>query len=530
MKFFYRIVIILIMYGCASQSGLSGGEKDITPPKIIDAKTMPKNNSINFNSQKIEIQFNEFIRLEKPNQNIVITPLTAEKPIYEIRGKKIIVNLKSELDDNTTYIINFGTSISDINEGNKLNNFSYVFSTGNEIDSLTLNGSVYGSFTKKPLKEILVGLYKNNEDSTVIKEQPYYFNPSREDGSFSFKNLKEGIYTLVAIEDLNNNLKYDPFSDGIAFLDSSISVKYDTLKQPIVLSLFTEQKEKNRVKEKKYNYPGEVTLTLDKKSAETTIKLINNKFSDLSTEKVFATTDSMSFWLREIDSISELKMVIEIESQTSDTISLKLRKPKIIQDSLLDFKTNTINDLPYFEPVNLTFNSPITRVNSDLISFIIEDSSQVGFSIIKENNLVSLSSQLKEDENYSITILPNAFEDLYGRTNDTINLFFTTIPANQYGSLILNYEKENNETQHIIQLVKDDKVINESIVNQGKETIEYKNLMPGNYQLKTIEDQNNNGKWDTGNYLLRKQPELVKLFEDKIDLKGGWDLDLTWKN
>ncbi len=530
MKSIYFLFIILLSVGCAQQSGLSGGNKDITPPQVEEDKTIPKNNAINFNTNKIEIGFNEFIRLEKPNQNIIITPLTTEQPTYEIKGKKVVVTLKSKLDENTTYIINFGNSISDITEGNRLSNFNYVFSTGSEIDSLTLNGSVYNAFTKEPQKEILVGLYKSDLDSIAIKERPYYFNPTKQDGSFAFKNLKKGKYTLVAIEDKNNDLKYNPYTDGVAFLDSSITIKYDSTAQSINLSLFTEAKGKNRVTEKKYTHPGKVTLILEEKTTEIKVDLLNNIFADNTKNKKFVNTDSITFWINEVDSVSEVKIITEIINQEADTTFLKIRKPKVSKDTILKFKTNTTNDLSYFDPVKIEFNTPIKEMDKSLIKLLNEDSIELEFDIEKENNIVSISSQLKEDIDYQITILPNAFKDLYSGTNDTINLFFKTIPPNQYGSLILHYEKQNKSEQHLIQLIKEGLVIKETIVSNSSETIEYKNLSPGNYLLKTIEDKNNNGKWDTGDYLLKKQPELVKLFEDKIDLKGGWDLDLTWKN
>lgn len=530
MKVIYYIILVFLSVSCAQQSGLSGGNKDTTPPQVEEDKTIPENNATNFNATKIEIGFNEFIRLEKPNQNIIITPSATEQPTYEVKGKKIVVTLKNKLDENTTYIINFGNSISDITEGNRLGNFNYVFSTGSEIDSLTLNGSVYNAFTKEPEKEILVGLYKSAIDSIAINEQPYYFNPTKQDGSFAFKNLKKGKYTLVAIDDKNNDLKYNPYTDAVAFLDSSITIKYDSATQPINLSLFTEAKGKNRVTEKKYTHPGKVTLILEEKTTEVKVDLVNNLFADNTKNKKFVNTDSITFWVNEVDSIPELKIITEFENQEADTTFLKIRKPKVFKDTILKFKTNTTNDLSFFDPVKIEFNAPINSVDKNLIKLMGEDSIELEFSIEKENNIVSISSQLKEDVDYQITVFPMAFKDLYNRTNDTINLFFKTIPPNQYGNLILHYEKQNKNEQHLIQLIKEGLIINEKIVSSSSETIEYKNLSPGNYLLKTIEDKNNNGKWDTGDYLLKKQPELVKLFEDKIDLKGGWDLDLTWKN
>lgn len=530
MKHLLYIIIIGILTSCAQQSGLSGGLRDTVGPIADETRTIPKNKSINFTSTKIEIGFNEFIRLDKPNQNIIITPSIANKPTYEVKGKKVIIDINNELDKNTTYIINFGSSISDITEGNKIESFNYVFSTGDKIDSLTLNGFVYDAFSKETQKEILVGLYQSNADSTAITDKPYYFSPTKPDGSFAFRNLKEGTYNLLAIEDNNGNLKYDPYSDKIAFIDSSIVIQYDTLDNPIILSLFEEEKQENRIKEKKYDYPGKVTLKLEKESIETKIRMMNNKFSNDSSEMIYKYSDSISFWVKDIDSLTELKMIIEIENQEVDTVFLKTRTPKQFNDTILIAKPNTINNLPYFESLNLTFKTPLKRINSELISLIDEDSIKIDFSTSKTNNIAIITSKFEEDLSYQATILPGGLEDIYNRKNDTINLFFNTIPPNQYGNLILHYKKRNNESQHIIQLIQEGKIINQTIISELEQTLEYKNLNPGNYQLKTIEDNNNNGKWDTGDYLLKRQAELVKLFEDKIDLKGGWDLDLTWKN
>jgi len=461
---------------------------------------------------------------------LYIKPALAEKPKYAVRGKKVVVELNNQLDENTTYIINFGNSISDITEGNKLPGFNYVFSTGNEIDSLTLTGFVFDAFTKKPKKNILVGLYLNNEDSTVLKEKPYYFGQTKNNGSFKFNNLKEGKYNLVALEDLNSNLKYDPFSDGIAFLDTMISVRYDTLDNPINLSLFTELKTTNRVEEKNYYHPGRLNLLLEKKSLATTINLVDNQFSDNTSSKKFSNTDSIVFWVSNIDSVSKLALTAKIDNQPIDTLLVKIRKPKKKRDSTLKFSANTIENLPHFELVTLTFKAPIKQVDSSLIQLINEDSISIPFSLEVESQTLYLMADLKADIDYTLSLLPQAILDLYGRTNDSINLLFHTIPENQYGSLILHYKKESPNTQHIIQLLQKGKVTEESIVTKAIETLNYKNLKPGNYQLKVIEDVNKNGVWDAGDYLKRKQPELVKLFEDKIDLKGGWDLDLTWEN
>ena len=530
-RLFFSVFPILFLVSCAQQSALSGGEKDTTAPVLDVAKTFPASRTTNFNATEIQIGFNEFIRLNNPKKNVVITPSLSFDPVYEVKGKKIIITLKDELAKNTTYLINFGNSISDITERNKIPNFNYVLSTGAEIDSLELAGSVYDAFSKTSEKEILVALYKTNKDSLALIEKPYYFTQTNKQGDFKFKNLKEGAYTLLAIDDKNGNYKFDPKSERIAFLDSFVSISSDSINQHqfVNLSLFEEEKEKIFISSKKYIHPGKVELVLNTKSKITTVTMLDNSFVDGGKVKEFKQKDTITFWVKKIDSISRINFIANIENFDADTTKVNVKKLKKNTDSILRYNTNTRDNVPFFENVIFTFKTPIAKVNNDYLKLIDEDSVAVPFQIKTERNKVFIVAQLKEDVDYELFAYPNAFIDAYSRTIDSTHLFFKVKPENKFGNLILHYQKET-ELPHILHLIKNGTVLEEIYIVEKTKTLTFSNLSVGNYTLKTIFDANNNKNWDTGNYLNILQPEKVKLFEDKIEIKAGWDVDLTWKN
>ena len=529
-KIYYILFLAFFSVSCAQQSGLSGGSRDLEAPVVDSTRTFPKNGSTYFNSNHIELTFDEFIQLSNPSQNIVVTPSLNTKPVYELKGKKLVIKFQEKLDSNTTYTVNFGNSISDITEGNKLLNYSYVFSTGAALDSLTLQGTVFDSYSKVTKDKVLVGLYKNSEDSVGLKQIPYYFTKTKENGSFVFNNIKEGKYTLLAIDDENNNLKYERFSESIAFLDSNVRVEYDTLNTAYNLSFFKEEKIDNWVTSKKYIHPGAIELRLTKKAEQTKITLLNTFFLDSLTERVFNNTDSIHFWITDFNSIETVHFISTIDNADGDTVSVKIKVPKTNSDTLLRFKTNTLANLAYFSPVTLTFTTPIKTVNKEQLVLMNEDSIHVPFEVTLKENEVKLIASFEESSEYELLINPNAFEDHYNTVNDSAHLFFSIVPAKLYGNIVLHYERSQEDNQHLVQLTQDNVVLEEFVVKEKLATIKFENLPAGSYQLKVINDKNNNGKWDTGDYLTRKQPELVQVFEDKIELKAGWDLDLTWKN
>lgn len=241
--------LILLLQGCAKIGTPTGGLKDITPPKYVDGD--PENRSTGFKGKEISFRFDEFIQFKDLNKELLVSPPLKVKPDVRLKDKAVKINLKNELAPNTTYTINFGKSISDLNEGNLLPDFEFVFSTGDQIDSLSVAGKALNAFDHKPLKDqvIMVMLYDNLADSAPLRQIPRYIGRANSDGLFAINNIHPDTLRLIAVNDVNGNLKYDPGAESIAFLDSFLVINANTVK-PLMFIKDTIKLEDNKKEER----------------------------------------------------------------------------------------------------------------------------------------------------------------------------------------------------------------------------------------------------------------------------------------
>jgi len=214
---------------------MSGGYKDELPPTLLSSK--PENYAVNFNSQKIELVFDEYIALKNVNQELIISPPLPKKPDVRIKNKSILIDLKNELRENTTYTLNFGKAIADNNEGNALTNFEFVFSTGSYLDSLSVKGTLTSAFNLQPSKDpFVIGLYDQTEDSIPLKSIPVYVGKTDEKGLFQINNIKADTFRIFALKDLNNNLIFDLPNEEIAFIDTFLLITPEFLSSlPVIV-------------------------------------------------------------------------------------------------------------------------------------------------------------------------------------------------------------------------------------------------------------------------------------------------------
>jgi hypothetical protein len=230
---FYLTTVVFIT-SCAQIVAPSGGDKDDIPPKVL--KEYPATKTTSFNEKRITIKFDEFIQLKDMEEQLVISPPMDPKPIIEVQGKNIVIELRGTLAPNTTYTINFGNSIVDNHENTVLSNYSYVLATGSLIDTLRIKGRIYNAFTTKPEKGILICLYPTDSfsDSTIIKQKPLYFTKTTETGFYSIHNLPQQQFMLVAFKDDNKNLKYDK-NESMAFYNGLITTSDTIPIEPLLL-------------------------------------------------------------------------------------------------------------------------------------------------------------------------------------------------------------------------------------------------------------------------------------------------------
>ncbi|MBT8221544.1 MAG: Ig-like domain-containing protein, partial [Eudoraea sp.] len=238
----FVFLVLLTVWQCAKRGSPTGGPRDTTPPELIAAE--PENFSLEFDTKRIRLYFDEYIKLEDVQNQLIISPPLKNQPEISPQGqasKYIEINLKDTLLENTTYTLNFGQSIVDNNEGNPNSFLTYVFSTGSYIDSLTVTGEVRDAFNRKADQFISVMLYELDTaytDSTIYKHPPYYLTNTLDSATtFQLQNLKAGKYLIRAIGDEGKNNLFDPKTDKIGFLQDTLELPTDT---SYVLTLFKE--------------------------------------------------------------------------------------------------------------------------------------------------------------------------------------------------------------------------------------------------------------------------------------------------
>lgn len=214
------LLTMIVAYSCASMGTPDGGPYDEEPPKFV--KSSPKPYAVNNKEKKITIEFDEFIKLEKTSEKVVISPPQLEQPEIKASGRKVLVNLVDSLKPHTTYTIDFSDAIVDNNEGNPLGNYSFSFSTGEAIDTLEVSGTVLAAADLEPVKGMMVGLHADLSDSAFVTKP--FDRVSRTDsrGHFIIRGIAPGKYRIFGLTDGNQNYLYDSKTEMIAFSDSVI--------------------------------------------------------------------------------------------------------------------------------------------------------------------------------------------------------------------------------------------------------------------------------------------------------------------
>ena len=226
-------LLIMMIYSCARMGQPDGGWYDDRPPQII--ATTPADNGTQVKDKKVVIYFDEFIKVEDATNNVVISPPQLEMPEIKGAGKKIVVELKDSLKENTTYTIDFSDAISDNNEGNPLGNYTFTFSTGNQVDTLEVSGAVLDAGTLEPVKGIMVGLYADLEDSAFTTKPLLRVARTDSRGRFIIRGVAKGKYRAYALQDMDGDYMYSQKGEMLAFSDRIIEpscgpdVRQDTI-------------------------------------------------------------------------------------------------------------------------------------------------------------------------------------------------------------------------------------------------------------------------------------------------------------
>ncbi len=535
------VICVALLSACAIISPPTGGEKDTTPPKLI--KALPENYSVHFTAKKIRLTFNEYVTFNLQKTPLVVSPPLRKIPEVSIRGKSIILSFDDTLIENTTYTFNFGSTISDLNEGNEFKNFRYVFSTGSVIDSLSLKGFVNDALTGLPAKEITVMLYEPNDDSVVYHKRPMFAALTNESGFFRFDNLPEKNFKILALKDGNSNYLYDLATEKIGFIDTLVkpfylladtSVKKSSVKD-ITIDIFQEKDSIQRLMKFFQPYKGMGVLYFAYPLETIHLKplYMNPKWEPII--EYNSSRDSIQFWYKPIAE-DTLSVELLVNGRPTDTLLIDQKKnsksgKNAFEKQKLSFSSNVQSEwLNHKDTLTILFASPIDSIKEGKI-LLFQDSSLIEPKFIvwqRNSRNLKILYPWKENTNYSFLIKDSLVQDLFGRFNDSLKVRFRVKPPEMYGTIALNVKPEKTEGPFVLQLLnKSGQVLDQKTVVQAQ-IVKFERLNPGEYSFKIIVDKNNNQKWDSGVFIKKKHPEKVLNLPGVITVRANWDSEVDW--
>jgi Bacterial Ig-like domain len=420
------LLCYLFFFACAKIVPPTGGPKDVTPPGLIPGKS-DSSMQTNFKQRSFELTFDEWVKLDNVAKQVVVTPPLEHTPDVKLKKRTVTFSFdeKEVLRDSATYVINFGDAIKDLNESIPAKNLRFVFSTGDYIDSLSVEGKVIDAFSGEPVKEVTVMLYDNLSDSVVYNERPFYLSKTSESGTFKIENVRADTFKVFVLEDKNFNYLFDMPSEKIGY-QSEPFILNDSVKINLTLELFEEEKGLRLVDKITERY-GKVTLIFNKPPDE---KLQVTFDPVLQRQHMVYEQDSLHLWYQPKDSVN-WSVYLQQDTLLYDTVKVKagsraafLAKAKVKLNEKLRGKREKHNRS---QPMIFEFNHPIASVDSNAF-VLLEDTALIKVKPILQLSVdtprvVRLQYRWKENVKYQLILTPGAVTDWYGLKNDSASIY-----------------------------------------------------------------------------------------------------------
>ena len=581
-KAFPVVTLVVMLYSCASIGRPDGGPYDETPPRFIGST--PAAGALNNQRTKVSLLFDEFIKLEKATEKVVVSPPQVQQPEIKASGKRIQVNLLDSLKANTTYTIDFSDAIVDNNEGNPLGNFTFTFSTGTQIDTMEVSGTVLDASNLEPIKGILVGLHSNLNDSAFTKLP--FDRVARTDsrGRFSIRGVAPGKYRIYGLMDADQTFTFNQKSEVIAFNDSLIiprmeerirmdtawvdSLTYDTiverkymhyLPDDLILRAFKEFNYSQYLIKSERLVPQKFTFYFAGQ-ADTlpTLKGLNFDERDAFVIEQNPRNDTIHYWVKDSLLFKQDTLAISLTYLYTDTLNqlvsrtdtLNLvskqkykkeepekKKKKTKKDEedepdptkFLPVNVGAPSSMDVYGSISLTFDEPIARFDSAAIHLKEKVDTlwkDIPFEFEQDSlNLkrFNLYYDWEPGNEYEFSVDSTAFHGIYGLFTDKIKQGFKVRKLEEYASITFLVTGADS-TAFVELLDAQDKVVRQRRLTDGGYA-DFYFLNPGKYCARLVNDRNGNGIWDTGNFEKGEQPEEVYYYNMILEPKANWDLD-----
>jgi len=554
LKFLVPSALVFYTLACATIVSPTGGPKDITPPKMVSSE--PTALSTNFQGNKLVLTFDEYIQLKTPEKFLLISPPLKKVPEINIRrGRDVVIRLEDSLMQNTTYNFYFGEAIVDLNESNPIPNFNFAFSTGKEIDSLSLSGSVTDAFTRLPAKGVFVGLYRDFSDSIPMKQIPVYVSRTSENGNFHFNNLASGKYCAMALMDGNNDYMFNlptemvgfssdsvqPYFNAINLNDTVAMKKVDLKKENLVsMTIFPQPDSAQRVLKSVIAAKNKLSIVFRYPTTNPSFRALNIPDSlPWALQEWNRTSDTLNAWL--LNKPDTLKLQIADRGIILDTITISTEmkvvgKPRNPEKApVLTFaSTAASRALGYNKPLLITFLNPVGEYDFSKIvctRIVAKDTNifkpEIKFTDSIRRHLL-LSYTWNATEKYDVYIPKATFTSIYKEACDSTHIAFQMKSAEEYGKFAVLINRKDKSFPVIVQLLSDKGTVVDQRIITSEKRADFGLLPPGKYGLKAIMDINANGRWDTGIFIKKIQPEKVIMHPKLFEVRMNWEDEETW--
>ncbi len=526
------LLLLLMAASCANRVAPTGGEKDTTPPKVLEA--VPENYALHFSAKEIRIKFDEYVSVNDLQNQLIVSPLTVKSPVVKTGKKELIIEVPDSLKPNTTYTFNFGKAIVDVHESNPLEDFKYVFSTGDYIDSLQLSGEVRDALSGSGTKGVTVLVYRKTgevaDDSLPLRQRPLYFARTNDKGMFRISNMAEGEYFVFAVEDKNGNYYCDrPSEESFAFLPRALHVPADSvvrlktsLEYPAALRMVKMSRVDRRAIQVYFNKPDQ------------DIRIMEFDGVVLKEDQLRWSPAHDTVTVFDMAGADSLKLVMSSKDVVFDTLQVRMIADKGDKEKELINRIKIISSPQDKGPAGVLRIQSQHPLKSGAAEIQLqEDSSKViSVPLIVENaayGLLRVDYPWKEGANYKLVLPPGHINSVFDARMDTARFSFRVADEKSTAILSVKLEGLNAGGKYIFQLLNEKSELLQETKCTGDTTIKYSYLSATSAKVRVIHDLNGDGHWTPGSYAARVQPEPVFNSPDKLTLRANWELETIIK-
>lgn len=522
-------ISVALLQSCAQMASPPGGKKDTLAPKVV--QSAPLNKSKNFRGKKLELSFNEYVTVKNLNQELLITPNIGT---YEtrIRPMGLTILLDSTLKPNTTYTFNFRNAIEDVSERNVGKNIKLVFSTSDNIDSLQISGRVKHVQTNKKLENILVGLYPYTDTLSIDKNKPYYFTKTDTAGIYQLENVAAGKYYMAAFLDVNNNLLYNSNKELVDFIT-----------EPFI-DLRSNQTRDFQVAVQNL-YPLKVAKTTA--TAKTVFIEFNRGLGKVHIDKSpLAYQIEQNRGIRFYSGNVEHKDTLVFQGRLADslgremthTFRIKFRElAKKEKPTKIPYKFDIFPSVGRLlspqDSIRIRLQKPVQGFDSQAVYFETGEDERsylpdAGFHWNSLGNELTIPTDYLPIRNkFTLVIDKKAFVSVEQDSSEAFRQAFEMQDLENYGSISGAVNPAKANTSYVVQLIHPD---TKEVLYETKtpKSFTFPYVEPATYEMRAIEDRNQNGRWDIGNFKERIKPESIYFFQTKLKIKANFQLTDLW--